>query len=53
LAAREPSENRLDKIKSSIKGLEVVLGSAQLLEKAKPYLDGIWKYIKTKYQLPQ
>jgi Mn-dependent DtxR family transcriptional regulator len=51
LAAREPNSGRLDKIKSTIKSLEVVLGSAQLLEKAKPYLDGIWKYIKTKYLL--
>ena len=51
LAAREPNSGRLDKIKSAIKSLEVVLGSAQLLGKAKPYLDGIWKYIKTKYQL--
>lgn len=51
LAARDPNSGRLDKIKSTIKSLEVVLGSAQLLEKAKPYLDGIWKYIKTKYQL--
>lgn len=53
LAAREPIGSRLDKIRSTIKGLEVVLASAQLLEKAKPYLDGIWKYIKSKYQLPQ
>jgi Mn-dependent DtxR family transcriptional regulator len=53
LAAREPNNGRLDKIKSTIKSLEVVLASAQLLEKAKPFLDGVWNYIKTKYHLPK
>lgn len=51
LALREPTPSLLDKVNGRLEIVKVGLTSADLLVKAGPYLDAIWHYFKSRYNL--